>query len=34
VLADVDLKTIPDRAYDDTLPMSMKEDTKTTAGEV
>jgi len=34
VLANVGLKTIADRAYDDTLPMSMKEDMKTTAGEV
>jgi len=33
VFADVDLKTIADRTYDDTLSMSMKEDTKTIAGE-
>jgi len=33
VFADVDLKTIADRAYDDTLPMSMKEDMKTTDSE-
>jgi len=33
VFADAELRTIADRAYGNTLPMSMKEDTKTTAGE-
>jgi hypothetical protein len=30
---DGSLKTIADRAYNDALPMLMKEETKTTAGE-
>jgi hypothetical protein len=33
VFADVNLKIIADSIYDSTLPMSMKKDTKTTAGE-
>jgi hypothetical protein len=32
VFANVDLRTIVDRAYDDILSVSMKEDTKTTTG--
>jgi len=33
VFADAEWRTIADMAYGNTLPMSMKEDRKTTAGE-